>query len=567
MPKIRFPQDAKWRGMAPTDFTGTTWLTCKLDLHRVPGKITLGDSFDEVIDSADDTDLGLPVAFIRTAADNTDKWWALAGAVLFKSTNTDPESAWAQDAVATSPTDAENDMVEVADALIVSRDVRLTRLAAGTWTANWWGTGGTVGADMTGSPHRFAILAGTLLITDGRFINTWDGTTATDPALTLPADQQMDWIQTAGELCFMAGQGVGGSTLADVFFWDGIADTYNARHSSGDIRVFAGFTANGIPHIVTRKGEVKRYTGQGFRTIATFPAYESNIVITDLNPNGITVDKNIVKMLVRFGATTGTGFGLQSWRVLDGIYTFDSDTGELYHSGALRNTATNDFGQLEMVGVGALVQTNPTQGKYLIGGQLYTVYTGTTRYGIFTSAEESTSNRGYLITPKIASTDVGLFLRRLIAKFKRLDTSTDRIRLLMRTRDSNTLPAYETITWVNATSYTADNANVAANDFVEILAGANAGALVKISSIVAGSPDTHTLESLRLNASTAAARARYLPWRDVSTISSQALQSTIHNIVRRSEWVQFCIELRGTETSPHFDNLILDFDPLPVAYA
>ena len=557
--RLKIPTDGIWRGVFPSEFAGNLWHASKIDLERQKGKIMVGDSFTDLIDSADDVDLGLPVAFVRTAADSTDRWWALAGAVLFKTTNTDPETGWTQDAIASTPTAAENDAIEFGDNLVVSVDTNLSRLVAGTWTASWW-SGLTGAAAMTASPHRMCIFAGALLITDGRFINDYDGTTARDPALTLPADQQADWIEPAADFAFMGGQAVGGAFEAEIFHWNRATTAFESRYGSGDSQVFAGFTIYGIPHIITRKGEIKKFTGQGYRTVAKFPAADLGIVIADLHPNGIVVDKNIAKILVRFGATSGAGFGLQSLRVLDGIWTFDGDNNNLYHSGALINTvATNDYGQTEMAGVGAMIYTNPTQGRYLIGGQLYTVYTGTTRFGIFSSDEASTSNRGYFITPKIASQDVKAWFSRLIPKFRRFDASSDRLRFAYRVRDSNTLPAYETITWVTATTFTASNADVAVGDFVEILAGANAGAIAKITTIAAG---TYTID-VTLNASTSTARARYLPFIDLGTISNQNLQSKILSIAARSEWIQLFVELRGTSASPQFESFILDVTPVP----
>ena len=268
------------------------------------------------------------------------------------------------------------------------------------------------------------------------------------------------------------------------------------------------------------------------------------------------VNENVVKILVDFGTIADP-------RSISGIWTFDTDTFDLYHNGSVKNNVAKDYDQLQLSDVGALVATQPSQGRFLAGATAYTVYDSATRIGVFTSDEAATSGRGYIITPKIPSTNIRNWWREFFLKFRRLDTSTDRLRVLYRIQESNTLPAYETITWVTATTFTGTNADVAVGDFVEILAGDNAGAIAKITVITAGSPNTYTID-LTLSASTSAARARYLNFIDSATISSQAIQEQVFRTARRSNWIQFLVELRGSETSPQLEEMIIDQDDLPL---
>ena len=97
---------------------------------------------------------------------------------------------------------------------------------------------------------------------------------------------------------------------------------------------------------------------------------------------------------------------------------------------------------------------------------------------------------------------------------------------------------------------------------MEILAGANAGAIAKITAITGTPTRTFTID-LTLNSSTSTARARYLPFIDLGTISSQNLQSAIMGIASRSEWLQLLVELRGSESSPQLENLSLEMTPVP----
>ena len=236
------------------------------------GKVRLGEKYSDIIDSADDAQLTTPIAFVRTAADGTDRWWALAtGSALFKTTNTDPETGWTQDAIASSPTAALYDMIEFAGALLVSTATDIDRLST-TWDTDWW-SDQAVAVAMQAKPHRFALFSGSVLITDGRFINTWDGTTAEDPGLTLPSQFDAQFIIPTADYVHIGTKSLSGAE-AEVFVWDRVSVAYNARYGIGDSECLAGFAVAGIPYMITKKGEIKRFTGQGYATVQQFPTVE-----------------------------------------------------------------------------------------------------------------------------------------------------------------------------------------------------------------------------------------------------------------------------------------------------
>lgn len=568
MPRNRIPSGKKWSGIFPGVWSGNIWSARNIDLERSPGSILPSEMLSSIFDSDNDGDLGVPVAFVRTAADGTDRWWALGGAVLFKSTNTDPESSWAQDAIASSPTDAESDIIEFADALISSSDTDLDRLST-TWTNPWWSTL-TGAAAMTTSPHRFGIFAGALLITDGRFINSYDGTVAIDPDLTLPADFEGRWIKPTADYAMIGTTAVGDNMEAEIFFWDRASSTYNARYPVEDRQALCGFIARGIPYIITKRGAIKRFTGQGFRTVQQFPSVELRRDITDIHPNGVSViDESLVLINVDFGTPNIEAGNTLHGRLLSGVWIYNVDTNNLYHHLSPRNDSGLDYGQQEYgeTAAGAIVATQPTQGRYLIGAKVYKNYAGTdntTRRlaAIFTSDEDSTSGqRGYVITPKISSKNVRGFWKEIYPTFRRLLASGDRLRILYRIQDSNTLPEDETITWASTTTFTGANDNVIVGDFVEVIAGDNAGLIARITAITDGAPNTFTID-LTVNSSTKDARARYWNFIDLGTVSSQATQKEVFRVARESPWVQFLFELRGNELSPQLEDYLLDWDEL-----
>jgi len=557
MPKLNIPTLNKneWRGIYPGESSGNFLMSRNIDLEKSEGKIRLSDSYSSIFDSDDDGDLTTPIAFVRSSADGTDRWWSNAGK-LFKTTNTNPETGWTQDAIASSPTAPLYDLIDFLGALIAPTDTNLDRLSSGTWTNDWWSSLTGASAMQSGVPHRLKIAQGALIITDGRFINTYDGTIALDPALTLPVGFESRWILPWRDLIFFGGANTVGQE-ANIYTWRRGLQEEEAVYPIGDTEALCGFVSKGVPHIITKKGAVKKFNGQGFDLVQQFPTVELNLQISSIHPNGVSVQENLARMLVNFGTSANL-------RTISGIWTFDADNLNLYHSGSVRNTTGNDYAQGELADVGALKVTIPTQGTYLIGAQVYSDYSGTTKYGTFTSDEESTNIRGYFMTPKIPASDVRNYWKYLTTKIFRMDNPGDRIRVYFQEQDSNDLPTnnpdYETITWNAVNQFTASNSDIAVGDLVEVIAGNNAGALERITAI---SGTTVTIANSLL-ATSGNARVRYLRFNEIGSISSQAVQEQRFPVSAKSNWCRFLIQLIGSETSPAIERLLIEYRPLNV---
>lgn len=556
MPRFNIPtlERNKFTGIFPGELSGEIWLGKNIDLERSKSKIQIADSFSALKTSADVgfSSLTTPIAFVRSSADNTDKWWTNAG-LLYKTSGTNPESGWVLDAIASSPTTPLYDMIDFAGNLIVPISTDLSRLVAGTWTSAWW-TSLTGASALQALPHRFSIFEGALCFTDGRFVNDYDGTIARDPALTLPVGFEARWLLAWRNLLFVGGADTSGRE-ANIYSWRRELTTYESAFPIGDTEALCGFIVSGIPHIVTKKGAIKRFNGTGFELVQQFPTVELNKNITLIHPNGVSTQENIAKMLVNFGVSA-------DMRVLSGLWTFDAQNKNLYHSGSVRNSIGNDYAQHELSDVGALTLTVPTQGSYLLGARPYIDYgAATTRYGIFSSDEELTSNRGYFITPKIPSANASNYWRYLWTKFAKMTSAGDRIRVYYRSEDTIVLypnlgTAIENITWLSASQFTGSNLNAVVGDLVEILAGDNAGAIARITAISSG---TFTITP-SLFSSTAVSRARYLRFNEIGSISSQTIISQRFVPATRSPWIQYLIYLEGSNTSPSLERLLLDYD-------
>ena len=554
MSRISLPDKKKreWNGVFAGEDFGELWAASDIDLERYKGKVALADSYSDLFDSSEAgfSNLTTPIAFVRSSADGTDRWW-LNGGRLFKTTNTNPETGWTEDALANSPTAPLYDLFDFAGALICPTSTNLSRLST-TWTASWW-QGTLAQAALTANPHRFAILAGALLITDGFLIHQYDGTIVGQD-LTLPQGFRAEKPLIFGELAFIYGAQIGGGEVS-VYTWDRIAKSYVSAYPVGDTEILTGWVADSV-YIVTKKGVIKRFNGSGFTSNwlgfeVQFPTVEVQAQINAIHPNGVSVTENIAKMFVDFGVISNT-------RLISGFWNFNMKNGNLYHVGSVRNTTTKDYAQHELAGVGALKQTAVDQGLYLAGARIYTNYADTSRYGIFSSDEDSSSNQGYIITSKIRTPNVQAFWRLIFAHLKNMVSADDRFRIAVRVSDSSSLPAYETITWQTASTLTASNGDIAVGDFVEVIAGENAGAIARITTI---SGTTITIDR-SLYASTAASRVRYHRFTALGTISNVQVEAEIFHATIRGTILQMLIELRGGRTSPLLENLIIDFKPL-----
>ena len=555
---LKIPGDNKqFLGQFKGEFAGNIFHSRSIDLERQKGKVTVAESYSHIVHSAQVgfSNLITPVAFVRSSADGTDRYFANAGRI-FKTSGTNPETGWAEDAIVSSPTAPLYDLIDFSGALIVPTATDLSRLASGAWTASWWTAASPTGlaqAAMGSNPHRFAILAGKLLITDGRFIHTYDGTIAVTNALTLPTGFEGYRIKPWTSIGFIFGRSIGGGEV-DVFEWDGITGNYINKYPSGDSEVLCMFVAGNVPYLITKKGSIRRFTGQGFESVQQFPTVERGLTINNIHPNGVIVDENIVKIFVDFGASTDSG--ILDTRILSGIWTFDITNNNLYHSGSVKNTSGADQAQLELPEVGAMLLTATLQGRYLIGARVYTNYSSASRYGIFSSDETDTSNEGYFMTPKLTAQTVKNFWKRLQLKFKQLD-SGDVIRIAYRVIDSTVFPQYETITWLSTTTFSATNANIQVGDFVEVISGDNAGMLARVTAYSGG---TVTIDR-GLSSSTNSSRVRYHRFIDLGLVSSQGINSEIMRITDRGETIQLLVEIRGTENSPHVEELLIHSEP------
>jgi len=572
---------------------GNIWATKNIDLEANKGKIRLSERLYRLYDNGDSANLETAAKFIRSDADKTDRWWALtqsalvsaADGLMFKTTNTDPLVGWIPDAVTDTPTAAMTDMeifgqANSYDRLIVARNTDLSMLNNGVWDTSWWQTT-LSGTALTAGKHIFHKFINLLLVTNINTIHTIDDSlVVVENRITLPKEYEIVWVADDGYRVYIGTKHVRGG-VGLIFPWDGTSETYDSPLSPDSDISWAGCVdENGVMHTINGKGQLLAYDGEGFAEVAALPITESGITWEDnattlqmVHHNGMCLIGNRIHILLDASpGNPGNGFLLLE-NMLGGIWVYDKDVG-LYHKysvGQYDGSTDNDWGAGNFGPNGALVETNPSQGRFLAGCSVYSDNETTTIKAILTSkVKSSVTNRGYFVTTQIASSNIRAFWKRLNIAFKKLENSTDRI--IVKYRNDKNSNLYHTtgyvkandITWTSTTTFTSTQAMfayAAVGQEVEIIVGKGAGATAHISAVSYSDPTyTVTLDEAIPGAS-GDADARLMNWTKLGAISSQTVANQLYKIAKRSKWIQFKIELRGTESSPEIEELLLEFNP------
>ena len=599
MPPIYIPsqETRRWDGIYPGDFYGVLWKTFNIDLDRHEGKVSLSRRTISVADTTQvgDTTLGPINAFVRTNADNTERWWALRNGIgLFKSTGINPDS-WSLDTLASSPIDPrdmwvhENDSDSAAgeNQLLVSTDSTvfiLNDTANNTWTANWWTTVKSGPALDTGVPHpgEYFRLRRISLIGSRNKIHTLnDSEDIVASRLVFPPYLQSEYIfTTQNRAWILCSHNRGG--LGAVVEWDGSAQSPNEIYDIESSLPLSGVGWKNSPIIVTNSGKILELTGEGFVPMKrngqeiALPFIEepgnqfSTIPFArGLRPRGMTVGEDgLIYMNLGIPSTN-------SYKQSSGIWCLNPVTGRLYCKYSAMSD-TGSFGQQSPNDVGALVRVSTSDSAtdyrqgLLFGAVTNTNDSVATVARIFNIVPltDSTPNRGYFITQYIASDDVKDFWDSIWTRYKRFVTAANRIVVKARgvwpMQTVSGLPIQLAGTWTSTTTFTATNLDtsddIAVGDEIEVLNGVNAGVLAHITTIsgAQGAVQTFTIDETVIS-STATFSVRFERWRKLAEISSATKYEDVANIGISGSFVQFKVELRGVPREMEIESLIVNY--------
>jgi len=563
MANIRFPQQElpAWTQHNHGEFLGDLVSTFNVDMS-LKGKIYPSSTVKKAKDEDDDAQLTTPVAFVRTSADSTDRWWALCGSYLFKSSNNTTYTIFAQDAISDTPTALSyiySDMIEFEDTLLVSGLTDIWRLTAGTWDATWWTS--TIGgaALTTATPHPICNGFNNLvLIGNGNVIASVDKAgNFVDVRLTFRTEFEVSWIRSSSNQYWIGCRNkVNGE--GKIYKWDGRSDNFNNEYDiNGADTPMACVIKDDIPYVITNVGQLLRYTGGGFDEVAKLPIADRPKQMGVSNAGGWNDGNTIPRMVHRNGMTllggkinillaakVGANLAL-SLR----YETFPSGIWELGDSGLThRYTITrdnDDRGKLYLLEVGALVQTNRISRDFLVGAKLYKNNDDSINGIFYNIPSDGSPKTASIILTKIRTQDINQNITKLRIKFDKMFSSDDKIVFKYRTtEDKSTYSIQLTCIWTNGTTFTTSSSgkdNMEVGNEVTCYLGKGSGQIAHIVSITGTTTKTVVLDETIAGASSTETFVGIIrDWKKLESLASTTDYSSELSLPEAgaSEWIQ-----------------------------
>lgn len=568
---ITLPGNKLWTQENRGDNSGTLWSSFNLDLTRELGKTKVSPRM--VITTNNITDLGTAVNFKIF----NSKIWTVAGSYVFKTANVRTETAFAKDAIASTPTVCSSDTsdIEVYNSkLFVATDATLVYTDGASWST---ATNGTTSASVF---HKLIAFRkqNRMYLTDAITIYSLTGTTLTKSGnftYTLNLSQAglvfTTILQTDDFLWLLTTSSIG--DLGYVIVWDGITQDVASKIVPLDSRgAVAGIVKDGTPYIMTVDAKLQYYNGNAFvdapngRLPASLTKYLKNpftsVSTRWIHPNGITLVDGRINILVNNenfdnGTTINENFPSGIWEYDPTIGWYHKSSLSLYDLGV--GTVT-DYGQNRLSRVGALCNLKPdnnssdtTIGTLLAGG-VYLSDATTTANGIWTNdATDVIQKAGYLVTTKLFSPRIRDNFGRFFLRHKKLLNATDRI--VIKYIKTDIAPVEGTITWLTTSSFnTALNlSGFVVGDEIEVTQGVGSGFTSHITFIQA--TDSGYMVSVDETYPTAiTSKARFQQWKKIFSGTYTNLVDLLHfGNIDSSNWIKVKIWMLFTGNNEIYD--------------
>lgn len=616
MPSIPIPptESRRWTGPYLGNYYGTLWKTFNVDLDRSDGKIMLSRRMERIEDTISDfTGNNAYMAFLRTNADCTDRYWGLRNVEgLAKTDVASPENAtlpsdsWDTDAIASTPqtprdftiggNDSRNDSGR--NKLFVTTDsgdiAVLNDTGNNAWTASWWITKQAQPAltqNVLTRPIDYFPFNDITLIGSGNMIHTVpapSSDTVNDTVaynrITLPKDLNARHIfHTSNREWILTDHKYGGQ--GKIVEWDGSSERYNNIHEAYGVSALSGVDYYGTPIVLNDRGVFLEFSGASFQPMVrsnqqiAFPissggsliSGSDTSIVVSVAPRGMTVGED---GLIYINVDAMPAGVLKNERFTGGIWCLNPMTGQLYNKYALGRWGDSvDYGHQWINTAGGIkwIPTGLTSRNLLVGGIINTTATAGAQTGIWLLESETTltPTKGYFITQFIPSSEIQDQWDTIWVKFKRFMTTGSQIIVKARSTRSLTLsnrrPLLATITWTSTTTFTlnltaADDA-LAVGDEVEVMNGVNAGILAHITTISGNHSALQTItidETVATGSSTSI--GRFERWKKCGVLTNTSKYEDVLNISLNGSFVQLKVELRGLANEQELSEMILNFN-------
>lgn len=573
------------------ELLGNLYATYGVDLSTEQGRMIASPALKNVFDEDDDADFDNPVGSFKFY---NSKWWAAAD-VLFSSASGYPDSAWTQDATASSPSgDWKEIDMEVFNSLLLVSGVGASQddifaYNGSAWSSWWKGTLAQTALNATVfKPIRLGA-TGRLYILDQQN-KVYNVTTAGVPTKT--GNGTLDFSATTYKFICMEPNStklwLGGTDTARgsavVVEWDMSlnSSTANKVHKLNGRSVQAIVIWNDNPIAVLSNGELHAFNGSYFEKIpdANLPnpplgyTYKgelggaSTITVDSgiIHPNGWSIIDGLPHLFfnTKLVNKSGTEFG-GHWNAPAGIYCYDPSVGLYCRFGVARDYGTSDYGAPHVTDHGAMTFVGSGAGEFLASAKIYNTSSVTSKSVLMLhDNERAKTSRGWFVTIPFQTTGNDLW-QMLEVMHKKLADSDDEIRVKYRFNKSDALPDEADIVWTGDNSFTSTDtmfSNVSVGDEVTVVRGNGAGLIAHVSAKSYSNPTyTITLDDTNVGVSVLdSARVRVDNWRKLAVIDSLTTSYDSYSIpaVEDSFKIWIKMELRcGVGSEIELDRLVI----------
>lgn len=358
---------------------------------------------------------------------------------------------------------------------------------------------------------------------------------------------------------------------ARIHQWNGSSTSVTDTFEIPAEAVLAMTIKDNVPWLFDSNGVLRALNGGAFVEVDRIP-FKDGKPIRPLSGsqttwmchyNGMDSDKENIYLNLNTTYADGT----TDERCPSGIWKYHERTG-LHHwlsYGSTKSGGTiTDYGAAKVSAIGAIkvakVNDSTTNGTILAGATIFTNASSTTVGIFYDDSNDTLQKAGSFVTAKTFSKNVTENWNKLVTRFRKFLSSSDKIVVKYRVDEDE--PTEATITYTSTTTFTVPTSSFTTapvvGDEVEILQGVGGGRCAHISAISSGGGNyTVTVDETITGATTQTAKARFQTWRKITSFSGQNdrfKDFPLDNIkCGASPWVQFKIWFLWTGDNELYD--------------
>lgn len=542
------------------DRFGELWLSKNLDLNRNPGKVLLSKKLKKTWDTGTTISGSVtPVGAVRALLVYTDIDSAADRKHYYAFTNNHGYRC----SLDNSPSNPLNwevaaagmsgDFSDVTDAVVFDGQIRIstsTNIArfngGGSYADNWWTADISGTALTTNKPHTLHVHLGqqeTIVVTDSNRVRYYNAT-AGHTTLTLASRFVANTLTSGVDTVWV---GTYSETSANALVYEFVigGTTPDAAYEVNGQAVMSMAVIDNIPYVITDRGHIQVFNGNGFTTVASFPFAETGKTLSGVTPGIYTYTSPPVypkgmrargrSLFINF-ATTGKEATAQpiDERTPSGVWEYNIDTGVLHHRASIADV-TADVGAVRQNEAGPILLIENDTPSLMVGA-------GSALDGLYMDTTETPG--GYLVTPEYYGDTIQQAWDKLTATATLYGGSAT---FKYRTEKRTGYPLYvNSATWASATTFTttADISLVEVGDEVEIISGYGAGHLAHITEITGTTTKTVTIDT-SIGSASQTVNVRFQNWTKLPTGFSSGKYVSV-GVNEVSPWVQFKVQLSGS---------------------